>query len=85
MKDFPIEQFLLLNELNVRSLGYRNVKAVSIKGDAPVEGNPEAARLLADGYRIIDENRFGVGSECLGRVVVFVKGEPVDDGAESGA
>lgn len=77
MKDFPIKQFLLLNEWNVRSMGYQDVKAVNIEGDAPVKDNPEAAKLLADGYRVIDENYYGVGNECKGRAVVFVKGEPV--------
>lgn len=74
MTDFA-EKFRQINELAYRSQGYSDAKAVIIEGEVDYDSNPTVKEYIEKGYRIIDENRFGMGLQSQGTIVVFVKNQ----------
>ena len=72
MNDFT-EQLRKLYEMSYLAEGYGEVKALVVDKDADCKNNPEMKACLDEGYRFIDENLFGQGQECQGKVVVFIK------------
>ena len=55
--------------------GYDDVEALIVDEDADCKNDSRLKALVEQGYRFVDENLFGEGPECLGKVVIFVKGE----------
>lgn len=74
MQDFS-EQIRDIYEAAFRCEGYDDVKAIVVDQDADCKSDPRMKALVEQGYRFIDENFFGEGASCLGKVVIFVKGQ----------
>ena len=73
MSEFPVEAFRKINELAHLKEGYADVKAIVVEGDTVLTDDPAAAALLSEGYKVIDENCYGIGHSRIGRIVVFAK------------
>ena len=52
---------------------YSDIQIIPVKDEDSVREDPEVAKLLADGYRIIDMNAFGDHNGLTGYAVILGK------------
>jgi len=72
LKEFA-EKLRILNELANKDSGHSDIKAVIVWGNADVISDHTVKEYCEKGYKIIDENMFGAGTEPAGTVVVLAK------------
>lgn len=69
------EDLRVMYEMAYRAEGYDDVEALIVDEDADCKNDSRLKALVEQGYLFVDETLFGEGPECLGKVVIFVKGE----------